>query len=269
MRFLVILLILLTPAATVIAQDELPNIQKLVAQVNDGADEDVREQLPSLVSNYPNNPGVLYLQALLTREGADAVRTYQSIVDNFPKSEWADDALYKVYQFYYALGLYRTAELKLNQLKTSYPSSAYAAAAANDVPVSNLPAPVITDQAPAETTEKPGVPTNPETVQELPTEKAPEDVAPATTEPAPVSSETAIPVRFSLQVGAFTLQANAETQKTRFETLGYSAGMVSKVRDTRALFIVLVGDNPTYEEAKKAAAGVKKKTGIEAMVISR
>lgn len=269
MRFLVVLLILLTPGFMVFAQDEVPDIRKLVAQVNDGADDGVREQLPALVSKFPNDAGVLYLQALLTREGADAVRTYQSIVDNFPQSEWADDALYKVYQFYYALGLYRTAELKFNQLKTSYPSSPYAAAAVTDVPAGDLPAPLITDQTPAVTTEQPAVLTKPETNQNEQTEEAPGDAAPGTAEPAPVSSETAIPVHFSLQIGAFTLQANAETQKTRFESLGYSADMVSKVRDTRALFIVLVGDYPTYEEAKKAAAGVKKKTGVDAMVISR
>ena len=77
------------------------------------------EQLPALLSKYPNHPGVLYLQGLLTKEGAEAVRIYQSIVDNFPKSEWADDAVYKTYQFYYSLGLFRTAELKMNQLKAA------------------------------------------------------------------------------------------------------------------------------------------------------
>ena len=102
----------------------------LVAQVNAGAGDAVREQLPALLSEHPNDPGVLYLQALLTREGADAVRTYQSIVDNFPKNEWADDALFKVYQFYYALGLYRTADLKMDQLKAEYPASPYCIGAA-------------------------------------------------------------------------------------------------------------------------------------------
>ena len=51
--------------------------------------------------------------------------------------------------------------------------------------------------------------------------------------------------------------------------MGYSADMMSKVRDTRALFIVIVGDYATYDEAKAAAAAVKKKMGVDAIVISR
>lgn len=276
MRSLFILIIIVSSVNPLVAQVSTADIRALVAQVNAGGDEAVREQLPSLLSTYPNNPGVLYLQALVTREGADAVRTYQSIVDNFPQNEWADDALYKVYQFYYALGLYRTAELKLNQLKTSYPMSPYVDAAAADNP--DAAAAEQAPAAPAQSTEamkapekildQPGQtprekPTD--TVQQKPQSTVP--VSPA--EPPPVHPEAAIPVRFSLQVGAFTVQANAESQKTRFEAMGYSADMMSKVRDTRALFIVLVGDYGTYDEAKSAAVAVKKKMGVDAMVISR
>jgi len=51
-----------------------------------GRQEDqVKAEIPSLLSKYPNNPGVLYLQAQTTSEGAEAVRIYQSIVDNFPR----------------------------------------------------------------------------------------------------------------------------------------------------------------------------------------
>jgi cell division septation protein DedD len=50
---------------------------------------------------------------------------YQTIVDNFPDSEWADDALYRLYQYYYSLGLYKTGDAKLQQLKELYPLSPY------------------------------------------------------------------------------------------------------------------------------------------------
>ena len=72
-----------------------------------------------------------------------------------------------------------------------------------------------------------------------------------------------IPVRFSLQVGAFTVHANAVAEKSRFEGLGYDAEMMSKVRDTKSLFIVMIGNYATYDEAKAAAAEVKRKTGCQ------
>ncbi len=265
MRSLVVVVTCMISIHTLSAQGGAPDIQQLVTQVNAGADDAVREQLPSLISKYPNNPGVLYLQALLTREGADAVRTYQSIVDNFPQSEWADDALYKVYQFYYALGLYRTAELKLAQLKSSYPASPYGGEAADDTRMDHSRVPVVPSASP-QPSPVPPVGTEATADPAPQTTATPAETAPSSPE---IPSDTAIPVRFSLQVGAFTLYANAETQKARFESLGYATELVSKVRNTRALFIVLVGDYATYDEAKTAAAGVKTKLNIDTMVISR
>ncbi len=267
-RSLMVLLLFPLVVLTVPAQNAAPDIRALVARVNAGSADEVREQLPSLLSEHPNDPGVLYLQALLTREGADAVRTYQSIVDNFPKSEWADDALFKVYQFYYALGLYRTADMKMAQLKSAYPSSPFTEAqpqAQSDAPE---PATVKPDDVkPAVTNPdmpKAGLPPPPDQVRPVQPK-----TEPAVQDPSPAGTDTAIPVRFSLQVGAYTVHANAVTEKNRYEGLGYTAEMISKVRDTKSLFIVMVGSYGTYDEAKAAAAELKRKTGMSAMVVSR
>jgi cell division septation protein DedD len=257
------LFLLSVAVVSALSQNNAPDIRALVARVNAGAADEVREQLPTLISEHPNDPGVLYLQALLTREGADAVRTYQSIVDNFPKTEWADDALYKVYQFYYALGLYRTADMKMNQLKAEYPSSQYASAQPQVQTDAPEPATAKPEEAKPEIP-KAGLPPPADHVRpaEPKTEPSPQD-------PAPAGTDTAIPVRFSLQVGAFTVHANAVTEKNRYEALGYPSEMISKVRDTRSLFIVMVGSYGTYEEAKAAAAELKRKSGVSAMVVSR
>jgi len=82
----------------------------------------VRAELPTLMTNFQNHPGVLYLQGVLTTDGSEAAKIYQSIVDNFPKSEWADDALYRLHQYYYSVGLYKTADQKLEQLSAITPS---------------------------------------------------------------------------------------------------------------------------------------------------
>ncbi|RPH37252.1 hypothetical protein EHM92_03145, partial [bacterium] len=189
----------------------------------------------------PNNPGVLYLQGLVTSDGGEAVRIYQSIVDNFPKSEWADDALYKVYQFYYALGLYRTAELKMDQLRKEYPASKHLRSAAE-----------------------------PET-KDLAEEHVQPPARPAQDTVAHPVQESAAPpaLRFALQVGAFTTQVNAEKQKQFFEGLGYPVEVLNKVKDNRALFLVWVGTYPTYDEAKAGGAEIKKKHNVASIVISR
>ncbi len=224
------------------AQGTAPDVKKYVAMVDRGEAEKVRAELPDLLSKYPNNPGVLYIQALVTVDGAEAVRIYQSIVDNFPKSEWAPPALYKVYQFYYALGLYRTAEMKMNQLKKDYPGSSFA----RSVPDTGV-------TRPAEEENR---------------------AEPAQLDTTAGATQTAAGLQgpgsdFALQVGAYTAQVNAEKQKLFFENLGYPVEVISKVKDNRSLFLVLVGTFPSYDAAKAKGADIKKKYNIDSFVIAR
>ena len=225
-----------------LAQGSEPDINSYIARINNGQGEEVRSEIPSLLAKYPNNPGVLYVQGLVTSDGGEAVRIYQSIVDNFPKSEWADDALYKVYQFYYALGLYRTAELKMDQLRKEYPTSKYLKSA-------------VEPETKGLAEERVQPPAHP----------APDTTArPAAHEPV-----TPPPARFALQVGAFTAQVNAEKQKQFFEQLGYPVEVLNKVKDNRALFLVWIGTYATYDDAKAGGAEIKKKYNIASIVISR
>jgi cell division septation protein DedD len=250
MRFHVLAGLLLWSALAA-AQTAAPDIQQLVDLINRGQGDVVKAELPSLLSRYPNNPGVLYVQALLTTEGAEAVRMYQSIVDNFPKSEWADDALYKVYQFYYSLGLYRTAELKMAQLKRDYPTSKYVTAGAT-----------VETARPPEEEQKP---------QQRPAAIPPPAAKPAPAQqPAAESPAAAAEVgTFSLQVGAYTALTNADRQKKYFEERGYPVEVISRVRDGRSLYLVLVGSYRTYDEAKARAGEIKQRFNIDSFVLSR
>ncbi len=230
-----------------LAQDPATEARRAIDRIAQGQTESVREELPSLLSRFPNHPGVLYVQALLTKEGTEAVRMYQSIVDNFPKSEWADAALYKVYQFYYALGLYRTAELKLAQLKKEYPRSPYAQGQEQ----SGLPV-----EEPAPTPTAPAV---------VPTTPA----LPPTTDTVASQADQQPQARWVLQVGAFTLQENAGKLKSFFEGLGYPVEIISKVKDSKTLILVLIGNYATAEAARSAAAELKRKHGVDGIVMSR
>jgi len=231
------------------AQDTPAEVTKYLLMAEGGRTEQVRSEIPTLLAKYPNNPAVFFLQALVTVDGTEAVRTYQSIVDNFPKSEWADDALYKVYQFYYAIGLYRTAEIKLNQLKTSYPASKY-----------------VTSVTTVET-------------QGLPEEKDQPLPDPALTTPDATPLELATEAekptantsrgQYVLQVGAYSLQENAEKQKLFFEDLGFPVEVINKVKDTRSLYIVLIGNFKSSEEARGKGIEIKKNYDIQSMVVTR
>jgi len=242
-----LLAILCCCSASLFAQKG-PDIGSYIARIEGGEVEAVREEIPSLLDKYPNNAGVLYLQGLVTADGAEAVRIYQGIVDGFPRSEWADDALYKVYQFYYAIGLYRTAELKLNQLRKEYPESQYIATG-SDVDTGKLA------EESAHDTTTPG-----------PSGGAAE--ARDQTR-APETSTDVAQGQFAIQVGAYFSLENAEKQKVFFEDRNYPVEVINRVRESRSLFLVLVGNYLTYDEAKGKAKEVQEKFGISSFVVSR
>lgn len=228
---LAVALVLSIPCA-LRAQNAEADVAKYVAMVRNGQADAVKGEVPALLAKYPNNPGVLYLQALTTSEGAEAVRIYQSIVDNFPSSEWADDALYKVYQFYYSLGLYRTAEIKMTQLRKNYPASPFVNATAD------------------------------RDTQRLAEEKS--DSAAASSRLPGGPAET-----FTLQVGAYTTAANAQRQKSFFEDLGYPVEVINRVKEGRSLFLVIVGTYGSADEAREQGAEIKKKHSVDAIVTTK
>ena len=209
-----------------------PDIQRRLEMIEHGQADVVKSELPTLMTNFQNNPGVLYLQAILTTDGTEATKIYQSIVDNFPKSEWADDALYKLYQYYYSIGLYKTGDQKLQQLRREYPFSTYA--------VKDSAKPVV-KQAEVEPPAK-------------------------VTTPGPVAK---YPTSFTVQVGAFSDLQNAEELRAKFEKENYSSNIFTIVSNGKKLHKVWVGEFQTYDEAKRFTAEIRKKFNLESIVVSR
>jgi cell division septation protein DedD len=250
---LALLLILLFPIS-LIAQSDDTEIKVALEKIDKGLSAEVRKELPNLVSRYPNNAAALYLQGRLATDGIEAVKFYQGVVDNFPKSEWADDALYRTYQYYYSLGLYRTADLKLQQLKKEYPNSQYITGKPEvtippvEEKMVNLPPKEI---APVESTD------TMETVY---------DVDSAKTEENKISETNK---SFTVQAGAYATNANADKQRRYFDDLGYKVEIVNKVRNGKNLFLVWVGSFGTMEEAREIVREIKSKYRIESMIVER
>jgi hypothetical protein len=209
-----------------------PDIRRRLEMIEKGQAEAVRAELPSMMTNYQNNPGVMYLQAVLTTDGTEAAKLYQNIVDNFPKSEWGDDALYKLYQYYYSIGLYKTADQKLTQLKEEYPFSAY-------------------------TAEKFSVIEEKQAAKEKPTVIKPKGTV------------AKFSTNFTVQVGAFSTLQNAGELKTKFEKEGFQSNIFTMVSQGKKLHKVWVGEFQTYDEARRFTQEIKNKFNLTSIVVSR
>ncbi len=245
-QMMLVVLFLMVNANAIAQSTQEPDIRRRLEMIERGQIEAVRAELPILMTQYQNNPGVLYLQAVLTTDGTEAAKMYQNIVDNFPRSEWADDALYRLYQYYYSIGLYKTAEQKLQQLRQDYPFSAYAV---ETPPLTDNIADIKQSAAVKESVKQP--------VKERET---------AVSEAIRQKYEG---TGFTVQIGAFSTLQNAELLKTKFEQEGYTCNIFTMMSNGKKLHKVWVGEYSTYKEAQSAIQEIKQKYGLNAIVVSR
>ena len=243
-------------AAIVFAQMPEAEVRKRLDFIYSGQAERVRIELPSLEKQYSNDAGVKYLDAILTTDGAAAVKKFQAIVDQLPQSEWADAALYKVYQYYYSVGLYKTADQKFEQLKQQYPNSLYVAGAVKDQK------PVTVQQTPAAEIKQP------DTAGQNPAEQ------PASIEPAkqatPDSTAAVTAARtFAVQTGAYATKRKAQKQVDFFSTINKNALITTKVNGDKTLYVVSIEGFSNEQDARDFITELKLRYAIESIIVAR
>ena len=192
--------------------DIVPYLKK----IESGNVEEVRTDLVDLKEQHSNDPSVMFLDGVLTENGQQAVLIYQQIVDDYPRSKYADAALYRIFSYYYALGLYETAKEKLKLLIDNYPTSPYINIAEESVLPSGEN--ISVDEEPVDDQKE-------RTVDEQNYE-------------------------FTIQAGAFTNFENAATLKNDLDKSGILAHIGEKNVGGTTFHIVYAGQFVTYEDAE-------------------
>ena len=97
------------------------NINLYLTLIQKGRYEEVMENLPDLLSRYPNDPGVYYIQALINKDGDSSLSQYQNLIDNYPDSDYASMSAMKIGEYLFARGLYSQASIHLKQTIFDFP----------------------------------------------------------------------------------------------------------------------------------------------------
>ena len=216
------------------------DIVPYLKQIENGNVDEVKNQIPDLKEKYPNSPSIMFLDGVLTENGQKAVVIYQNIVDKYPASKYADAALYRLYSYYYALGLYESAKEKLDQLISKYPASPYIKIAKqNQLPVS------------------------PEISQEESDTK--EDSVESPPPPPPVEQHNQ-DYKFTIQAGAFSNSENAGTLKSNFDKAGIFSEIKEKQVAGTVFHVVYVGRFMTREEADNFLVTINDKFSLNGRV---
>ncbi len=221
----------------VFAQDV--NIVQYLKQIEKGEKNKVEEILPKLKKEYPGNPSVMFLEGILTENGQQAVAIYNQIIQKYPRSRYADAALYRVYSYYYAIGMYGTAKEKLEQLQKDYPQSPYIEIAKKNIP---------------------------EKDNEISSSSEEKDSVQVQVEPD-TASVTENGYSYTIQAGAFGVLSNAESLSKSFKNYGYFTKIEDKAVGGTTLHIVYVGRFTNEDDANKMLQLINSKFNLNGRVI--
>ena len=205
------------------------NIVSYLKLIESGAKDSVLKVLPDLKKSYPNDPSIIYLDGILTENGQDAVPLFNRIINDYSKSKYADASVYRLYSYYYSLGLYNTAQTFLEKLKKVYPNSPYIKIAEREIPPENEP------------------------------EASQENIT---------SNENPKDYIFTIQAGAFTNESNAESLMKSFVDAGYYSYIGNKSVGGSDFSVVYVGRFKTREEADSFLQVVNKQFDIKGHIVS-
>lgn len=215
------------------------DITNQLKYIDEGRYELAIDELNELKSESPNDPSVMYLDALLTADASDAVTKYKTIIEKYPESKYADAANYQVYSYYYSVGNYSSAKKQLENLKKNYPSSIYIRKIEDKIDALSI--------------------------SDL-TYKKP--VGPTTTNKAEKQSGDKSKGGFSVQAGAFLVKGNAVKLAKSLKSKGFRAEINEKDVGGSNFYIVNVGNFKTSNEAEELAGKIKKALNIEGRIVN-
>ncbi len=215
------------------------DISSQLRNIEEGKFELAAEELGKLKTKSPNDPSVIYLDAVLTPDAKEAIIKYKLIADNHADSKFADAANYQIYSYYYAVGNYTLAKKQFEKLKINYPNSIYIKKIENKTSDNKIDD--LTFQKPYEPTGKK------ETEKQLHQKGN---------------------FVFTVQAGAFLVQGNAAKLLKSLKEKGFKAEIIEKKVGGSNFYVVNAGKCKTIEEAENLLADIRKSLKIEGRIVS-
>jgi hypothetical protein len=120
--FLVVGLMLTLPLAGQNLSDE--GLRPYVNLWQEEQSDSLRALLPQVVTKFPGKPETLFFAAVYETNGEKAAADFLNIVTRFPDSYFADQSLFRLIQYDYALGQYKSADARVQEFERRYPKSA-------------------------------------------------------------------------------------------------------------------------------------------------
>ena len=258
----------------------------LIQEVLSGSKDSATIYLPAIETQYPNNPNMLFLKGLMETNGEEAMQIFVKLYNNHPTSEYGDDAVMKISEYYYASGLYvqsagwlkkmplyysrsehieRALKLFLNSLIVSgYRDTAifYSKVFKKQFPSLDVDGKINDLLDDYEYSKQSSI----NTIQSSLGKN--QKVFNSSTSASVIETEGDKSTgRYSLQSGAYSSQENAENQKIYIINGGFNARIAELYRQTKILYAVRIGYYDTANEAEEVASKIKSILDLDTIVV--
>ena len=84
---------------SILAQDDV-NIVPLIEMLKQGRSQDVKNLIPALTKEHPNDVGIRFINAVFKEDAVEAVSDYKEIVKTFPNSKAAEESAKRLINYY-------------------------------------------------------------------------------------------------------------------------------------------------------------------------
>jgi len=259
------------------------NIGMYLSLLDEGKEDQVRNDISLLEKRYPDNSGVLYLKAITAGDGELGIKLFKELIRKYPNSDYADNSALRIGEYLYSRGLYSQASVQLRSVPQKYPKSEVIQPAV-DLMVKSYFATGEVDSATiyARFFKKkyPGLDVSNFGLTNL---DSPSDVTLVKVEPkeakkrireaeksepkqqVPVSKEKP----WVIQVGAFSQYKNATSLKSTLEEKGYTVEVSQVLSRGRRLHLVRVVRYATKTEAEQVGSRLHDTLGLDYRVMKR
>lgn len=112
-------------AADNIAYSQASIVRNRLQLVAMGKIDDVKKELPDLLAEFPEDPGIQFLHASVLEDLNKSLPIYQKIVNGKPDCEWADDAQWRIVHYYTMKRDTNRARAELQNYRKNYPQSEF------------------------------------------------------------------------------------------------------------------------------------------------
>jgi len=115
--------ILLGLCASPLAKGQASIVRNRLQSLAMGKLDEVKRDLPDLLAEFPDDPGVQFLHASVLEDMSKSLPMYQRIVKEQPDCEWSDDAQWRIVHYYAMKRDTAKAREEMQNFRSAYPKS--------------------------------------------------------------------------------------------------------------------------------------------------